>query len=47
VIIGPAEECARKLRAYAEAGVDTVFIWPLADGTEQLERFMTKVAPLV
>ena len=32
---------------YAEAGVDTVFIWPLADGTEQLERFMTKVAPLV
>jgi len=47
VIIGPAEECAEKLRAYADAGVDTVFIWPLADGTEQLERFMSKVAPLV
>jgi alkanesulfonate monooxygenase SsuD/methylene tetrahydromethanopterin reductase-like flavin-dependent oxidoreductase (luciferase family) len=47
VLIGPAEECARKLRAYADAGVDTVFIWPLADGTEQLERFMTRVAPLV
>src|SRR5690606_24544635 len=46
VIIGPAEECAEKLRAYADAGVDTVFIWPLADGTEQLERFMSKVAPL-
>ena len=47
VLIGPAEECARKLQAYADAGVDTVFIWPLADGTEQLERFMTKVAPLL
>jgi len=47
VLIGPAEECARKLRAYADAGVDTVFIWPLADGTEQLERFMTRVVPLV
>jgi alkanesulfonate monooxygenase SsuD/methylene tetrahydromethanopterin reductase-like flavin-dependent oxidoreductase (luciferase family) len=46
VLIGPAEECARRLRAYGDAGVDTVFIWPL-DGTEQLERFMTKVAPLV
>lgn len=47
VLIGPAEECAAKLRAYADAGVDTVFIWPLADGTEQLERFMSRVAPLV
>ena len=47
VIIGPAEECARKLHAYADAGVDTVFIWPLADGTQQLERFMTRVVPLV
>jgi len=47
VLIGPAEECAQKLSAYAAAGVDTVFIWPLADGTEQLERFMTKVVPQV
>ncbi len=47
VLIGPAEECAARLRAYADAGVDTVFIWPLADGTEQLDRFMSKVAPLL
>lgn len=47
VLIGPPEECAEKLRAYADAGVDTVFIWPLADGTEQLERFMSRVAPLI
>ena len=47
VLIGPPEECAAKLRAYADAGVDTLFIWPLADGPEQLERFMTKVVPLV
>jgi alkanesulfonate monooxygenase SsuD/methylene tetrahydromethanopterin reductase-like flavin-dependent oxidoreductase (luciferase family) len=47
VLIGSAEECAHKLRAYADAGVDIAFIWPLADGTEQLERFMTRVVPLV
>lgn len=47
VLIGSAEECGEKLRAYADAGVETVFIWPLADGPGQLERLMTQVAPLV
>jgi alkanesulfonate monooxygenase SsuD/methylene tetrahydromethanopterin reductase-like flavin-dependent oxidoreductase (luciferase family) len=47
VLIGPPEECAAKLRAYADAGIERVFIWPLADGPSQLERFMRQVAPLV
>ena len=28
--IGPAEECAQKLLAYARAGAQRVFLWPLA-----------------
>jgi alkanesulfonate monooxygenase SsuD/methylene tetrahydromethanopterin reductase-like flavin-dependent oxidoreductase (luciferase family) len=47
VLVGPAEECAAVLRAYAGAGIDRVFIWPVADAEHQLERFMRDVAPLV
>src|SRR5580765_5663738 len=35
--IGAAEECAEKLRAYARAGAQRVFLWPLADERAQLE----------
>lgn len=47
ILVGPAEECAAKLRAYATAGVSEVFLWPLANELEQLERFATTVTPLV
>jgi alkanesulfonate monooxygenase SsuD/methylene tetrahydromethanopterin reductase-like flavin-dependent oxidoreductase (luciferase family) len=47
VLVGPAEQCAAVLRGYAEAGIDRVFIWPVADAERQLERFMLDVAPLV
>ncbi len=47
VLVGPAEDCAATLRAYAEAGIDRVFIWPLADPHDQLERIMRDVVPLV
>jgi alkanesulfonate monooxygenase SsuD/methylene tetrahydromethanopterin reductase-like flavin-dependent oxidoreductase (luciferase family) len=47
ILIGPPEECATKLRAYADAGVSEVFIWPLDSATQQLELFMTTVAPKV
>lgn len=47
VLIGPAPQCAATLRAYSEAGVDRVFVWPLADAEQQLELFMHRVAPLV
>jgi alkanesulfonate monooxygenase SsuD/methylene tetrahydromethanopterin reductase-like flavin-dependent oxidoreductase (luciferase family) len=45
--IGPAEEFAEKLTAFAKAGVQRVFIWPVADEVDQLERFWNEVRPLV
>jgi len=47
VLVGSAEDCAATLRAYADAGIDHVFVWPVADAQEQLERIMLDVAPLV
>jgi alkanesulfonate monooxygenase SsuD/methylene tetrahydromethanopterin reductase-like flavin-dependent oxidoreductase (luciferase family) len=45
--IGSPELCAERLSAYAEAGAESVFVWPLADGLRQLEAFREKVVPLV
>jgi alkanesulfonate monooxygenase SsuD/methylene tetrahydromethanopterin reductase-like flavin-dependent oxidoreductase (luciferase family) len=45
--IGPPELFAEKLSAFARAGVQRVFIWPVADEVHQLERFWTEVRPLV
>ena len=45
--IGPAEECAEKLTAYARAGAQRVFLWPLADERAQLEVFRERVVPLL
>jgi alkanesulfonate monooxygenase SsuD/methylene tetrahydromethanopterin reductase-like flavin-dependent oxidoreductase (luciferase family) len=47
VAVGPAEHCASLLRAYAGAGVETLFVWPLGDPERQLERLRTEVVPLV
>lgn len=45
--IGPPELFAEKLTAFAKAGVQRVFIWPVADEARQLERFWNDVRPLV
>jgi alkanesulfonate monooxygenase SsuD/methylene tetrahydromethanopterin reductase-like flavin-dependent oxidoreductase (luciferase family) len=45
--IGPPEVFAEKLTAFAKAGVQRVFIWPVADEAHQLERFWNDVRPLV
>jgi alkanesulfonate monooxygenase SsuD/methylene tetrahydromethanopterin reductase-like flavin-dependent oxidoreductase (luciferase family) len=45
--IGSAGECAAKLVAYARAGAQRVFLWPLADERAQLEVFRDRVAPMV
>ncbi len=45
--IGSPELCAERLSAYAAAGVQRVFLWPLADELRQLERFTRDVLPLV
>jgi len=45
--IGPPEQFAEKLIAFANAGVQRVYIWPVADEVNQLERFWNQVRPLV
>jgi alkanesulfonate monooxygenase SsuD/methylene tetrahydromethanopterin reductase-like flavin-dependent oxidoreductase (luciferase family) len=45
--IGPPEHCAEVLTAYARAGAQRIFAWPLGDEVAQLERFRHEVAPLV
>jgi alkanesulfonate monooxygenase SsuD/methylene tetrahydromethanopterin reductase-like flavin-dependent oxidoreductase (luciferase family) len=37
--IGPAERCAEVVDAYARAGAERLFVWPLADELRQLELF--------
>lgn len=43
--IGSAEAFAGKLNAFGEAGVQRVYIWPVADEVDQLERFCEQVRP--
>jgi alkanesulfonate monooxygenase SsuD/methylene tetrahydromethanopterin reductase-like flavin-dependent oxidoreductase (luciferase family) len=45
--IGSPEQCAERISAYAEAGAERVFVWPLADELYQLEAFREQVVPLV
>jgi alkanesulfonate monooxygenase SsuD/methylene tetrahydromethanopterin reductase-like flavin-dependent oxidoreductase (luciferase family) len=45
--IGSPETCAERLSAYADSGVQRVFLWPLGDEVAQLERFRGHVIPLV
>jgi alkanesulfonate monooxygenase SsuD/methylene tetrahydromethanopterin reductase-like flavin-dependent oxidoreductase (luciferase family) len=47
VPIGPPELFAERLTAFANAGVQRVFIWPVADEVRQLHRFWEEVRPLV
>ena len=42
--VGPAEQLAEKLSAFARAGVQRVYVWPVADEVQQLERFWETVA---
>jgi alkanesulfonate monooxygenase SsuD/methylene tetrahydromethanopterin reductase-like flavin-dependent oxidoreductase (luciferase family) len=44
--IGSAEQCAQRISAYQEAGAERIFVWPLADELDQLERFNDRVVPL-
>jgi len=43
--IGPAEVCAERLSAFAEAGAQRVFVWPLGDDVHQLTLVAERVAP--
>jgi alkanesulfonate monooxygenase SsuD/methylene tetrahydromethanopterin reductase-like flavin-dependent oxidoreductase (luciferase family) len=45
--IGSAEQCAERINAYAQAGAQRIFIWPLADELRQLELFRENVVPRI
>ena len=45
--VGPAELFAEKLSAFAHAGVQRVFLWPVADEAHQLELFWETVRPAI
>jgi alkanesulfonate monooxygenase SsuD/methylene tetrahydromethanopterin reductase-like flavin-dependent oxidoreductase (luciferase family) len=47
VPVGTAARFAEKLLAFERAGVQRVFIWPVADEAEQLQRFWAEVRPAV
>lgn len=45
--IGPAERFAEKLAAFARAGVQRVYLWPVTDEVRQLELFCDQVRPAI
>jgi alkanesulfonate monooxygenase SsuD/methylene tetrahydromethanopterin reductase-like flavin-dependent oxidoreductase (luciferase family) len=45
--IGPAEECAALLSAYAAAGCQRVYLWPLGDERRQIELVASEVVPRI
>src|SRR5262249_37884627 len=44
---GPAEHCAGVLTAYAAAGCQRVYLWPLGDERRQIELVASEVAPRI
>jgi alkanesulfonate monooxygenase SsuD/methylene tetrahydromethanopterin reductase-like flavin-dependent oxidoreductase (luciferase family) len=45
--VGPADLFAEKLSAFARAGVQRVFVWPVTDEAHQLELFWETVRPAI
>jgi alkanesulfonate monooxygenase SsuD/methylene tetrahydromethanopterin reductase-like flavin-dependent oxidoreductase (luciferase family) len=45
--VGSAEDCAERIRKFADAGVERLFVWPIGDDLRQLELFAERVVPLV
>ncbi len=45
VLVGSAQECVEKLAKLQAVGVRKVFLWPVADNAEQLEKFHQQVLP--
>src|SRR5262249_52943472 len=45
--VGPPDRFAELLSEFAHAGVQRVFVWPVADEVDQLERFANTVRPLI
>jgi alkanesulfonate monooxygenase SsuD/methylene tetrahydromethanopterin reductase-like flavin-dependent oxidoreductase (luciferase family) len=47
LLIGDADHCLALLRGYADAGVSTVFVWPIDDAVTQLRRFGAEIGSQV
>lgn len=45
--IGTAQDCAEKLAAYHNVGVQRVYLWPLTNELAQIKVFMRQVVPLI
>jgi hypothetical protein len=45
--IGSAQDCAKKLAAYQNVGVQRIYLWPLANELKQIKIFRDRVAPLI
>ena len=45
--VGPADRVVEKLVSFRDAGVQRVFMWPVAHERTQIERFAEQVAPAV
>lgn len=45
--VGPAEQFAGKLSAFRDSGVQRVYVWPVADEVNQIQRFAEEVVPLL
>ena len=45
--IGPAEVCAERIAAFADAGAQRLFVWPLREEVRQLELFRERVVPML
>jgi probable F420-dependent oxidoreductase len=46
LLVGPPEECARKLAAYQSAGAQRIMLWPMKDEISQLQAFHEQILPL-
>lgn len=46
LLVGPAQECARKVAAYRAAGAQMLYLWPVEDEARQLAVFRERVVPL-
>ena len=46
LLVGPVEECARKVAVYRSTGAQRILLWPIQDELRQLETFLEHVVPM-
>jgi alkanesulfonate monooxygenase SsuD/methylene tetrahydromethanopterin reductase-like flavin-dependent oxidoreductase (luciferase family) len=45
LLLGSVDQCIEKLQAYAAAGAQRVFIWPIIDDPRQLQIVASQIMP--